>query len=312
MASSALDRTRLVLTTFVIVIFAYFAFKYRENLYLLRHITPTQIAGLFLLSFLTIAINGSKLGRILKTFTITLTPKEWFGLSAISLTLNSLFFKAGSLAVSNHLKRRHDFPYMSFVGALGADQLISLFINALLGAGVAFYLTLHTSGDLKALALSFLFLAIALGSMMFGKFKIHPGTGKFREALTRALTSLKFIFQNKSLLAQLCLHSFALIIVIALRLYISCDVLGFDIPFTHCLIFTTAMTFVRALPLLQSDLGTRELALGFLSEILGTGLASGMLAAFVDRMVILFWCLIASAGFRHILLDPPENKKPSL
>ena len=69
------------------------------------------------------------------------------------------------------------------------------------------------------------------------------------------------------------------------------------------------MIFVRAFPLIQSDLGTRELALGLLAEFLGSGLQSGMMAAFVDRLVVLFWCLITTALFRNILIDGEDSLK---
>jgi len=155
---------------------------------------------MFCLAVLTIIVNGSKLNQITRGFGISLRGREWFGLSSITTTLNNVFFKAGSLVTSNYLKRKHDFPYMSFIGSLGADQLILLFINSLAG-GIIFF-TISTQNDIpyKWVGTAYLLAAVVLLLVMMGKVTLKNRNHFIWDALARILQSLNRILQNKKII----------------------------------------------------------------------------------------------------------------
>ena len=115
-----------IISIIFVGIFIYLIYRLKIEFYSIKEISFLQFFLLFTLCLLTIATNGSKLRNIVSVFGIRLNAREWFGLSSLNTTLNNVFFKAGSLATSNYLKRKYDFPYMTFVGSQGADQLILL------------------------------------------------------------------------------------------------------------------------------------------------------------------------------------------
>ena len=94
-----------------------------------------------------------------------------------------------------------------------------------------------------------------------------------------------------------------------LRFYFACKSIGLNIDILYCYIFTTASAFVRLAPMLQSDIGSRELAVGYLSQSLGLGFKQGVLATAVDRVFEMALALIGMAGFRNLLTRKPLTPK---
>ena len=92
-----------------------------------------------------------------------------------------------------------------------------------------------------------------------------------------------------------------------LRFYFACKAIGINIDILYCYIFTTVSAFVRLVPMLQSDIGSRELAVGFLSQSLGSGFKQGVLATAVDRVFEMVWALIGMAFFKNLLISTTLN-----
>lgn len=307
--SPARNNLKYLITGIFLIVLGFFAFKFSEELLIIRGISPLQILGMFCLAVLTITVNGSKLNQITQSFNIRLQGREWFGLSSITTTLNNVFFKAGSLVTSNYLKRKYDFPYMSFVGSLGADQLILLFINSLLGGCVSFYLLIQIGKDLQLPGIVYGLAALILFVVMKGKVELKSKDHFIWDALIRALQGLDSILKNKKLFYTLCAHNLALLGILSLRFYVVCHILGLDIPLAYCFLFTTMVIFVSAVPMFQSDVGARELAVGFLSELVGVGFNQGLLATLIDRVIVLFYTTLLALIFKNILHDSQTNKQ---
>lgn len=289
-----------IISTIFVGIFIFLIYRLKIDFYAIGEISFLQFFFLFALSILTIATNGSKLRNIVSVFGIRLNAREWFGLSSLNTTLNNVFFKAGSLATSNYLKRKYDFPYMSFVGSQGADQLILLLSNAIMGAIACEYIIFIQGNDLQWMVASYIALAVALILLMQWEFRGGSTESRLADALRRARDSLVGIFKNRRLFFILCGHNATLIFLNSLRFYVCCWVLQLDVPFTHCLLFNTAMTFLSAVPLLQSDIGGREILVGLLSEAIGSGFNTGLTATAVDRIFLLLWAFLCAVGCKMI------------
>jgi len=62
--------------------------------------------------------------------------------------------------------------------------------------------------------------------------------------------------------------------------------------------------------MIQSDVGAREVAVGFLAELAGLGFNQGLLATIVDRVIVLFCTALMAGIFKNILLSPrPEEQQ---
>ncbi len=306
----------VLVTTAFAVLLGYFLYHYREDWRLLRGISAAQALGLIALVVLGIAVNGLKLRRILDAHGIRLQAKEGFGLASISFALNCLLFKSGSLTVSNHLKRRHGFSYSRFIGTLGADHLIILFINALTAGVASLYLSLQLGQPFGWAAAVFFVIATLLFLMKRRTFRFTPGRSRLSQALSQALDSLDRLLKNRPLFQTLCAYNVTLVLAGALRLYLACSVVGVNTGLVACILFSTAMVFVRVLPLLQSDLGSRELAVGFLANLIGTGFQAGLVATVVDRLFEWLTAFVLAFCFRNLLLVPrqpaPQDGTPPI
>ena len=298
-----------IISAVFIGIFIFLIYRLKIDFYAIGEISFLQFFFLFALSILTIATNGSKLRNIVSVFGLRLNAREWFGLSSLNTTLNNVFFKAGSLATSNYLKRKYDFPYMSFVGSQGADQLILLLSNAIMGAIACEYIIFIQGNDLQWMVASYIALAVALILLMQWEFRGGSTESRLADALRRVRDSLVGIFKNRRLFFILYGHNATLILLNSFRFYVCCWVLQLDVPFTHCLLFNTAMTFLSAVPLLQSDIGGREILVGLLSEAIGSGFNTGLTATAVDRIFLLLWAFLCAVGCKMIFAPFHQSHK---
>ncbi|VAX29042.1 hypothetical protein MNBD_NITROSPINAE05-965 [hydrothermal vent metagenome] len=301
---------KCLITLTLLGVFIFFLVRYKDQLAIVREISVGQFGVIFLLVVLSVTLNGSKLNQLTRFFSLKLSAREWFGLSSITTTLNNIFFKAGSLTASNYLKRKHGFPYMNFLGSLGADQLILFFMSGVLGCGISFYLMTTTVKGFQFVALAYLFLVLVLFLATQFAPRFNRQNHKTLDALVQAVNALSRILKDRKLFFTLCAHNIALVVLTALRFFVACKVLQLEVPLVHCFLFTTVMIFVSALPLFQSDIGTREIAVGLLSELAGTGFNEGLLATTLDRVFVFFLTLLFTLYFKNLLIpsDPSSDK----
>ncbi len=64
------------------------------------------------------------------------------------------------------------------------------------------------------------------------------------------------------------------------------------------------MTIIRVIPIAHSDVGIREITIGFLSEKIGTGLKAGVLITSIDRVLELLLTGLCASVFRKALVTP--------
>jgi len=296
-------------TLAVIFVSLYFFYQYREDFYLIAKISPTLLILLSLLVISSIIINGNKLRCVTQSFNIKLRLKEWIGLAFISSSLNGVVYKSGSIVTCNYLKRKYDFPYTSFIGAFGADHFMIVLINASVGFGVSCY-AMISYPEIFPLTCLFLVAGIILLYLIINPINVARSEKRFLDALSRATITLKEIFKNKKLFKKLFLNNSILVFLTGLRLFIACKAIGINFELLHCYLYTTMWAFIRIIPMLQSDIGSRELATGFLSEILGSGFKQGILATAVDRVLEMALALVGTTIFNHILFSSkhePDN-----
>jgi len=297
------------ITTLAIVFISfYFFYRYKEDFYLIGKVSPALFIALSLLAILSITTNGNKLRLITESFNIKLNLNEWVGLAFISSFFNGVVYKSGSIITSNYLKEKYNFSYASFLGALGADHFMMIMINAFLGLGISIY-TMISHPEIFPIALLFLTMLIGIACLAKNPFEISNSKNRLFNAFLRAGETLNKILQNKLLIKKLFLNNLFLAMVMGLRLYIACKAIGISFEIWDCYIFTTSSAFVRLIPILQSDIGSRELAVGFLSESLGSGFKQGVLATAVDRVFEMVWGLIGITVFRNLIISQNIQNK---
>jgi hypothetical protein len=276
--------------------------KYRDELLYLKEVSAEQFFLIAIIVIASIITNGSKLKALAELYNIHLKNREVLGLSAITTSLNNFFFKVGSLFTSNYLKQRYEFPFMSFVGSQGADHLIIFFINALCGMIISAILITTNKGSFIPLTIGYLSVVLFLLLIFSKTFDLQHRSNKFFNALIRAVNSLFRILKNKKLFYILCAHNTALVCLNTLRFFIICKILALNISIVYCLLFVTLVPFISAIPIIYSDIGTRELIVGMCSQWLGLGFETGMLVTLLDRCFVLTWASIIALSCRNLFV----------
>ena len=297
---------KYILTAGIFIIFGFLLFKYQEDFYIIRDISALQFIEISLLILIGVTLNGSKLNRIASGFGIRLRTREWLALSSMTTVLNNVFFKAGSVATSGYLKKKHNFPYSSFAGTFLGDQLVILFIGSLAGGIWSLYLGFSGHKELLLICGGFVLTAALLFFLACGEIRLPQNKNSIFDHLKRGAESFNTLLHDKNLLYSLGAHNTFLILTIGFRLYVACSILHIEIPLSHCFLFAIAIIFSRIIPVTHNDIGVRELAVGFLSGILGSGLKTGVLATVVDRIFELLWTILCTGVFRNSLVAPKD------
>jgi len=284
--------------------FVFLLFKYHEDFYILRDFSILQFISFSSLVILGIILSGSKLSLIVKSFNINMKISEWFALSSMTTFLNSIFFKSGSLATSTYLKKKYNFPYSSFVGSFVGDQLIILLIVFFIGSITTASLVYSGNGKLFFIFIIFVIITVFLFVFLGGKVTLPKKESAIWEKLRTATNSFNNLLQNKNLFYNLCAHNVLLTIAAGLRLFTSCSILHQEIPLTHCFVFVAAIHIVRIIPIAHSDIGIREVTVGFLSEAIGSGVKTGVLITSIDRIFEFLLTGLSVGIFRKSLVTP--------
>jgi len=281
-------------------------FKYRESFYVLQDLTFLQVVSFSTLVIFCIILSGSKLNQIASNFNIRLKKSEWLALSSMTTILNSILFKSGSLATSTYLKKKYEFAYASFVGSFIGDQFIILFIATLTGSFASISLLYSGNIQLFFIFVTFSIVAFFLLILLGGKITLPKKDNGVLEQLRVGIESFNALFQNKNLLYNLCVHNIFLIAAAAFRLFTACSILHQEISLNHCFLFVAVMSIIRIIPIAHSDIGVREITVGFISETIGSGMKAGVLITSIDRIFELLLTGL-SVGIFHKSLVTPKN-----
>ena len=290
------------LTAGILVFLGFLLFDYKKELLLILDISVFQFILVAVLMFTGVFLNGSKLNKVTRSFKVYLSLKEWFALASMTTLFNNFLYKSGSIVTSKYLKSRHDFPYSAFAAAFVCDQIILLCIGAITGSIFSFYLGIFN----KELILLFLTLTVTT-TILFFLYRSKKTLPKLCEPFLQKLKSLilnfKSLLNNKKLLFSLIAHNILLVLTIVLRISVSSSIIHLEIPLSSCFLFTAIIIFSRIIPLTVNDMGLRELAVGFLSSILGSGLKAGVLITSIDRVFDLIWGALFTIFSQSALTD---------
>ena len=277
-------------------------FDYKKELLLILDISAYQFTLISILILTSIFLNGSKLNKITKNFNVYLSIKEWFALSSMTTLFNNFIYKSGSIVTSKYLNSRHNFPYSAFAADFVCDQLILLFIALIIASIIFFYLGIF----IKELICLILIL-IATVSILFFLYRLKKplpsSLNPIFSQLKNVIQNFNLLLTNKNLLFSLIVHNVLLVLTIVFRISISSSILHLDIPLSSCFLFTAIIMFTRIIPITVNDMGLRELTVGFLSSILGSGLKAGVLITSIDRVFDLIWGALFTVSSQSALTD---------
>ena len=136
----------------------------------------------------------------------------------------------------------------------------------LFGSVASLYLIFPGNSQLFPIFVAFALITILLFSLLCGQIRLPKKETTAFDPLRRGIESFNMLLRNKDLLCSLCIHNIFLITATGLRLFMACSILHQEIPLSHCFLFAATMIFIRIIPITHSDIGVREITVGFLSE----------------------------------------------
>ena len=293
---------KYILTAGILVVLGFLLFDYKKELLLILDISAFQFTLISILILTSIFLNGSKLNKITKNFNVYLSIKEWFALSSMTTLFNNFIYKSGSIVTSKYLKSRHNFPYSAFAAAFVCDQLILLFIALIIASIIFFYLGIFIK-ELICLILILIATVYILFFLYRLKKPLPSSLNPIFSQLKNVIQNFNLLLTNKNLLFSLIVHNVLLVLTIVFRISISSSILHLDIPLSSCFLFTAIIMFTRIIPITVNDMGLRELTVGFLSSILGSGLKAGVLITSIDRVFDLIWGALFTVSSQSALTD---------
>lgn len=266
-----------------------------------REISPWNMIFLFLMSVVTLAVNGLYLRIFTKKFNIHLKLKEWFGLASVTAMGNYLTpFSGGLLARAAYLKRRYDFPYVHFLAMLAANYMIAFTVISV--TGIVTMLTMAGTASYSWLIL-FFFLATLLTILLVSLVPSMPIGSDHRllRLVRSALEGLDVIRRDGVLSRKLIALTFFNVAVGGLLFFVVFASIGYAVPFAVALLIYLLTSFTLLINITPGNLGVQEAAASLAAAILGAGADVGLLASLIVRAVAILAAFTLGPIFSYLL-----------
>lgn len=300
----------IAVLTAVLVLFGFYIAQHQEQFNRILDLSIVQYSVLSALVILGVLNNGLMLFQYLKSVGISLHAKEYLSLSALTTAGNQLLFRGGALAKAFYLKRRHAFALSRFLPIMGAQFIITLFAVGLMGlAGVGW---LALKGQRVDAVPGLVFAAVILGPTLILKItpaKLPDWLGR-NKYIAMMFDSWQKLCANKAILKILIALSIINVLLYIGRLYAAFHYTGTDIAFVNIYLISLLGILTELIGVVPGGLGIKEVVVGFSTELYGGEIKEGVVAASLDRAVLIGWVfLLGIAALVYLMGSSREQKE---
>ncbi len=291
----------LILTSVIACGIALYLSHNPDLIALLYGISPYHAAFLVLLCVLTFGTSGLFLRLFAGKFGMSLSPREWFGLTVVTTMGNYLTpFSGGLIARAGYLKRRHAFPYTRFLAMLAANYLISFALISLTGIVTLF--TLPDKREESWLVLIF-FFATLIAVWLVSIFPSITASSKTRLVLLaqQATEGLDILRRDRVLLGKLIVLTLMNILTGALLYFIAFLSMGSMLPFRVALLIYLLTTYTLLINITPGNFGIQEAGTSIAAAILGAGVEMGLMASLMIRAATILSAFSLGPVFSYLL-----------
>ncbi len=281
-------RLDLIILVIIIPALVVYVFRHQEEFKLIKQIDYLFLFPMALIVLAIFALNGLITKLYVKLFGTELTPREWFGLSAITAMGNYLApFRGGIAGKALYLKKKHQFPYTSFLAAYTSSYILLFLVGSLLGllSLELFYLS-HQLVDWRLVAFFFVVLAVIIAALKASSYT-PTGEGRIAQHWRNLNQGWQYIKDDKSLLLKVSLLFLTNFIMISLQLYFGYMAIAHQIPYQAALFMAVILSFSIFTSITPGNLGVQESVIAILSQLFGLGFNEGLLVAGLLRIVLM-------------------------
>ena len=281
-----------ILCLTVICFLLWYLANHWEELKALFKLSPKQIILMCCIWFLIALINARAVQYLLNALKTKTDFWDMVKLHHASLLLNYVPMKFGTVFRANYLKRHYGLAYTHFATFF----LYITFLMTALAATIGLIVLLAIYGlsgyESKILGVVFTLTIIFSLLFLFVPLPIPAGQGRLHTILRNFLSSRSQVSKEWNTIfivtALLCVN----FLFDAGRLWIIYSSMGKDIHAGGYLMLGSLAFVVLFISLTPGSLGIREFVLGFGAVVVGMPLEVGVLAAIIDRAVIIIYVFI--------------------
>ncbi len=257
-------------------------------------------------------LAGERTQLFVGLFDIDLPAREALRLEiATSMSGYLIPFKGSQVTKALYLKKRHGFPYASFVTVLLASYPLKFLAVAV--TGIALSLLLYFERGMVELRVIGFFLILVTLTAVFLKVPVSlPAThNKLLEGLRSALEGWELLREDSTLILRIMLLFAASCIVVGGQLFLAYSALSIGAELLPALLIGTLYTFTFFTSPTPGSSGFAEAVAGVGSHLLQIGFAEGVVTAVLVRgvntgMALLIGPIISYLMTRHHREPLPE------
>lgn len=259
----------------------------------LLKLSPGQLILIYILWFF-LSLSSARVVQCLLNGLKTKT-RFWdmVQLHNATILLNYAPMKFGTLFRANYLKRHYGLSYAHF--ATFFLYIMFLMTATAAAIGLVVLLVVYGLGGYENKVLALVFVITIIGSLLFLfiPLPVPAGEGRLSATLRNFLSGRSQVSKQRKTILIAVAYLVVNFFLAALRLWIIYNSMGKSIHPGGCLILGALGFVVLFVALTPGSLGIRELVLGFGAVVLGIPLEVGILAAMIDRAIIISYVFVA-------------------
>lgn len=201
---------------------------------------------------------------------------------------NYLPMRIGTVVRMRFFRKVHGLDYIAFVGIMGVRVLLLLALSGILGC--VGLVGLIAGGEDVPLTVLLVFALMAIVPLLAMHIPIKPSDDnqtRWGRLLCQLAAGHSVLRTNPWVFGLLIMILLAQFAVLSLRLLISFQVFGYDLPMSALLLLGPVTTLLTFLSLTPGNLGLREWIIGGLAVITGIDFKNGVFAGTLDRSLLM-------------------------
>jgi uncharacterized membrane protein YbhN (UPF0104 family) len=282
-----------ILALIILGFLLWYLAKHWEQLKAMLKLSPGRLFVIYCLWFLLSLTSA----RVVQCLLNALKTKTGFWdmvrLHNATILLNYAPMKFGTLFRANYLKRHYGLSYAHFATFFLYIAFLMTAMAAIIGLAVL--LTIYGLGRYENKVLAVVFAITIVGSLLFlfVPLPIPAGKGRLSSTLRNFLMGRRRVSKERKTILIAVAYLVVNFFLAAARLWIIYNSMGKSIHVGGYLILGALDFVVLFIALTPGSLGIRELVLGFGAVVLGLPLEVGILAAMIDRAIIISYAFVA-------------------
>ncbi|HEW78567.1 MAG TPA: flippase-like domain-containing protein [Phycisphaerales bacterium] len=267
-----------------------------QQLKALLKFSPAQLIAIYCLWFLVALSSAGVVQCLLSALKTKTSFWDMVLLHNAAVLLNYVPMKFGTLFRANYLKRHYGLAYAHFATFFLYITFLMTATAAIIGLAVLLVIYGLAGYESKILAGIFVITIISSLLFLFIPLPIPVGQSRLSTTLRNFLTGRRQMSKERKTVFIVVALLAVNFLLTALRIWIIYYSMGKNIHPAGYLILGTLGFVALFIGLTPGSLGVRELVLGFGAVVLGIPLEVGIMAAMIDRVIIISYAFVIGGG----------------